>query len=105
MAVLSALQLNQIANDFNSRRVNDLGDFLYNEIVNTAMKGHFYYERTFDDISHSLLNRIIVRMKDMFEGIAVRHDLGEHGKLTFSWADDHDMPPLIPFYEPYHELD
>jgi hypothetical protein len=106
MAVLSAAQLHQIASDVNTRRVNDHSDFLYDEIVSTAMKGQFSYERTFHEPMRSLIERIIARMKDVFEGITITHDLADYGKVVFCWEIvDDDMPPLIPFDQPFYDLE
>jgi hypothetical protein len=98
MKIVDVRELHKLASDVNDRRLNDLADFLYDEIVESAQNGKFTYDRTFENAGSAFIDQIIVRMKDVFHGITIHRDIVIPNKLVFWWdlVDDEEMPPLIP---------
>ena len=98
MKIVAVHELHQLAQDYNDRKLNDLADFLYDEIVEEAQKGMFTYSRKFENASSAFIDSIIARMKDVFHGITIHRDMVFPNKLIFWWdlVDDEDMPPLAP---------
>ena len=96
MAVYSALQLNQIANEVNTTIVNNCVNEGYEYILDAAKQGQYRTSFEFFLRNHNV-PRVIVQLKDILEGIEIRaEESGNMFRFFVSWdMPDENMPPLV----------